>query len=154
VGNDNDADATRFEPHHDVIRRSDDVQIYESVMGDPSGAPTTGLLSAVQFLKDNRLLPRGFDKHTTSDDIAVRGSALDDSNFSGDGDHVRLEVPADGAGAPFVIDVELRYQPIGYRWANNLSRYNAPEPRRFVSYYRDTSAASSVVIARATTRVQ
>lgn len=153
VGNDNDADAARFEPHYDVIRRADEVQIYESVMGDSSGAPTTGLLSAVRFLKDNRLLPRGFDKHTTSDDIAVRGGALDDANFNGDGDHLRLEVPADRAGAPFAIDVELRYQPIAYRWAHNLSRYNAPEPRRFVSYYRDTSAASSVVIARATTRV-
>ena len=153
VGNDNDADATRFEQHHEVIRRAEDVEIYESVMGDANGLPTTGLLSAVRFLKDNRLLPRGFDKTTAADEIAVRGGAVDDPDFGGDGDRVRFEVPVNGAAERFEVSVELRYQPIAYRWAANLSRYNAPEPRRFVSYYNDTSAASSVVIAQATTRV-
>jgi len=50
--------------------------------------------------------------------------------------------------------VELRYQPIAYRWAHNLDRYDAPEPKRFVSYYDATAAASSVVVARATTRFE
>ena len=42
------------------------MQIYESIMGTPAGAPTTGLLQATQYLKDNRLLPRGFDKRTAA----------------------------------------------------------------------------------------
>jgi hypothetical protein len=33
------------------------VQIYEAVMAGPDGAVTTGLLTAVRFVKDNRLLP-------------------------------------------------------------------------------------------------
>ena len=72
-GNDNDADATKFEPHYTEIRQPDQVQIYESIMGDPAGAPTTGLLTAVRYLKDNRLLPRGFDKATADADIQVVG---------------------------------------------------------------------------------
>jgi hypothetical protein len=57
-GNDNDADPSRFEPHYMEITSSDQAQIYESVMGNPGGSPTTALLSAVRYLKDNRILPR------------------------------------------------------------------------------------------------
>jgi len=63
-GNDNDADPARFEPHYTQIRSSDQVQIYESILGDSAGAVTTGLISTVGYLKDNRLLPHGFDKST------------------------------------------------------------------------------------------
>ncbi len=45
-GNDNDADPTRFEPHYREIDRPDQVQIYESILGDQHGRVTTGLLSA------------------------------------------------------------------------------------------------------------
>ena len=71
AGNDNDADATRFEPHYNEIKAADQVQIYESIMVDQAGAVTTGLLTAVRYVKDNRLLPRGFDKRTA--DAGYRG---------------------------------------------------------------------------------
>jgi hypothetical protein len=56
--------------------------------------------------------------------------------------------PARGPG-PYTVEVELRYQTISYRWAENLSTYDAPEPRRFLSYFRSMSEASSVVVASA-----
>ncbi len=62
VGNNNDADASRFEPHYTQIDRADQVQVYESVMVDPAGRVTTGLLNGARYVKDNRLLPRGLDK--------------------------------------------------------------------------------------------
>src|SRR5262249_52347760 len=68
-GNDNDADAAKFEPHYLEVRSADQVQIYESILGDANGRVTTGLLTATQYLKDNRLLPRGFDKRTAEPDI-------------------------------------------------------------------------------------
>jgi hypothetical protein len=153
VGNDNDADATRFEPHHQEIRRADDVEIYESVMGDSRRMPTTGLLQATSFLKDNRLLPRGFDKATASPDIAVMGEALADPDFRDGGDRVRYVVPANGSG-PMQIEVELRYQPIGYRWAQNLKAYDAFEPKRFVGYYEAMAGGSSAVLARTQVTVE
>ena len=54
------------------------------------------------------------------------------------------------ASGQYTVAVELRYQSIGYRWAHNLAAYDAPEPKRFVSYYTATSSASSVIIASAT----
>jgi hypothetical protein len=111
--------------------------------------PTTGLLQATSFLKDNRLLPRGFDKASAEPDIAVRGAALQDADFAGGGDRVRYLVAAASASGPFDIDVELRYQPISFRWAQNLRPYDAPEPRRFVRYYESMASGSSTVLAHA-----
>jgi hypothetical protein len=152
AGNDGDTAARQFEPHHEEISRPEQVQIYESILGDISGTPTTGLLTATQYLKDNRLLPRGFDKQTASDDIRVHGDAASDADFAGAGDRVRyrINVPSNG---PFTVDVELRYQSIAFRWARNLDNYNAPEPQRFVAYYRDSAVDSSLVIASATVPV-
>ena len=150
AGNDNDADPTRVEPHYTRIESADHVQIYEAVMGRPDGRVTTGLLQATQFLKDNRLLPRGFDKATASPDIAVRGSASGDGDFDASGDRVTYEMPIPAGGrAPFTLEVVLRYQPIGFRWAANLRSYDAPEPQRFLRYFDAMAAASSAVLAGA-----
>ena len=138
-----------FEPHYTEIRRPDEVQIYESVLGDPNGAVTTGLLTAVRYLKDNRLLPRGFDKRTADKDIAVVGDAMGDEDFVGGGDRIRYSVPVGNAQGPFQVTAELWYQPIGFRWAMNLAKYDAMEPRRFVGYYQQTAAGSGVILARA-----
>ncbi|MBS1817464.1 MAG: hypothetical protein JSU08_06025 [Acidobacteria bacterium] len=149
-GNDNDEDAGRFEPHYATITKPDQVQIYESVMAGPDGAPTTGLLTAVRFVKDNRLLPKGFDKRTADKDVAVHGEAEGNVDFTGGGDRVRYTVDAAGASGPFTVSAELWYQPIAFRWAMNLKKYDATEPKRFVGYYEQTSEASGVVLARAT----
>jgi hypothetical protein len=150
-GNASDAAAGTFEPHYEQITAADQVQIYESVMGTPAGVPTTGLLQATQYLKDNRLPPRGFDKQTAAPEIAVSGGAATDPDFTGHGDRVRYRVAAAGAAA---VEVELRYQPIGYRWAQNLAAYEAAEPKKFVEYYNAVAPASSVVVARASSAVR
>ena len=150
-GNAADADAGTFEPHYEQITSADQVQTYESIMGTPAGVPTTGLLQATQYLKDNRLLPRGFNKQTAAAEIAVSGGASGDPDFTGDGDRVRYRVPAAGAAS---VQVELRYQPISYRWAQNLASYKADEPLRFVKYYDTVASASSVAVARASTLVR
>ena len=152
-GNDNDADAARVEPHYAEIRSEDQVQIYESVMRDIDGNITTGLLQATGYAKDNRLLPRGFDKATAVPDIAVIGAAREDADFIGEGDRVRYSVATPGRAGPFRIDVELRYQPIAFRWAQNLKAYNADETRRFVTWFDAMSTGSSVVLARSTASV-
>ena len=149
AGNDNDADALRVEPHYLEIRRTDEVQIYESMMIDAQGAVTTGLLRGVRFVKDNRLLPRGFDKATAPADVAVKGDAAQDPDFTDDGDRVRYRVDTGGASGPMHVQVELRYQPIAFRWARNLAAYDAREPRRFLSQFDAMSSQSSVIVASA-----
>jgi len=150
-GNDNDADPSRFEPHYTEIRSGDEVQIYESIIGGVNGEVTTGLLTGVRYLKDNRLLPRGFDKRKAEPDIAVVGGALDDPDFGAASDRVRYLVSVAGAQGPFVVEAELLYQPIGFRWAENLKAYGkAPEPRRFTRYYAAMAAVTTATLARAT----
>jgi hypothetical protein len=151
-GNDNDADKTRYEPHYREITSSDQVQIYEPILGDPEHKVTTGLISAVGYLKDNRLLPLGFDKRTAEKDIAVVGDALDDPNFIGGSDMVVYSLPVNGIQGTLHIEVELWYQPIGYRWAHNLEPYQAAEPQRFVSYYESMAATTATVLARTEAR--
>jgi hypothetical protein len=149
AGNDNDADPARFEPHYTEITTPEQVQIYEDIMGDPSGKVTTGILAGSQYLKDNRLLPHGFDKATASKDIAVIGEAAADPAFTGAGHRLRYTVPLANASGRFRVEVELWYQPIGYRWATNLKAYAShAEPKRFNGYYDAMSNASAVLIAR------
>jgi hypothetical protein len=149
AGNASDGDPAQFEPHYERIDRPDQVQIYESIMVDPSGAPTTGLLAAVAYVKDNRLVPRGFRKETAGREIAVLGAAASDVDFTGDGDRVHYSVAVGGRQGPLAVDVELRFQAIGYRWAQNLKKYDGAEPRRFAGYYDAMAGVSSEVLARA-----
>lgn len=148
VGNDNDADASQFEPHYRQITEAGEVQIYESILKDEEGHVTTGLLAATGYLKDNRLIPTGFDKSSAEKDIAVVGDAADDPKFSAGRDEVSYSVPVSETEGPFHITVELLYQPIGFRWAHNLEPYSAMEPQRFVRYYDSMSSAASTVLAR------
>jgi hypothetical protein len=150
AGNDNDANGAAFEAHYDEIERPDQVQIYETILGEPAGVVTTGLLRASSYLKDNRLLPRGFDKATAHTDIAVHGEARNDDDFVGESDRIRYRLPAGTAA----IEVELRYQPIAFRWAQNLRAYDAPEPRRFLGYFSETARDSSIAVAHVTGTVE
>jgi hypothetical protein len=147
AGNDGDADGTCYEPHHVEIREREQVQIYEAIMTDHRGAVTTGLLSAVRYVKDNRVLPAGFDKARADEDIAVRGGAAEDADFEGGGDTVRYSVAVSAAGGPFKINAALWYQPIGFRWAQNLTAYGSMEADRFLSYYDSLSRYTGTKLA-------
>ena len=148
-GNDNDADARRFEPHYTVLTSGDQVQIYEDIMVGVDDVPTTGLLTAVRYIKDNRLLPSGFDKQGIGPDIAPRGDAMNDDDFRGGGDRLRIDIPSAAAQGPLRMEVELWFQPVSFRWAQNLEQYTAAEPQRFVRYYKTMSPGSAIVVARA-----
>lgn len=151
TGNANDEDPAQFEPHHTQITRTDQVQVYESVMGNPAGRVTTGLLTGSQYLKDNRLLPRGFDKAGAPSDVAVRGEAAADADFTAGRDRVRYLVDVGAATGELTVTATLWFQPIGFRWADNLAAYDAPETNRFVGYFRSMSSESALPIATTTT---
>ena len=154
AGNDNDTDPARFESHYREIRAPDQVQIYEAILGDHEGRVTTGLLFATDYLKDNRLLPRGFDKANASANIAVHGDALADPGFTDRGHAIRYSVDIGNAVGPFEAEVELWYEPIGYRWAKNLSTYDSDETRWFVGYYDSMGRGSAVLLTHATSSSQ
>ncbi len=119
-GDDADDDITAFEPHYDVITDADQVQIYESIMGDTDGHVTYHLLKGATYLKDNRILPAGFDKTTAPDEVAVHGAALNDGNFTGGSDAITYQLNLTGKG-PFTITASLLYQSISYQASRSLT---------------------------------
>ncbi|MGM0545422.1 MAG: hypothetical protein ACQEST_01765 [Bacteroidota bacterium] len=152
VGNVNDENPSTFEPHYTEISEPDQVQIYETIMVDPQENVTTGLLTAVRFIKDNRILPDGFDKETADEWIEVHGAAFEDDNFLGGSDQVTYRVELPETDKPLKINAELWYQPIGFRWAQNLADYNADETNRFVGYFDAMSAESALKLTEVETK--
>jgi len=150
VGNDNDADPQAYEPHYEIIGREDRVQIYETILRDTERQVTTSVLRASGYLKDNRMLPWRSEKTAPWEDIAVWGDAFDDEDFQGGGDSIQYIVDVGEAQGPFTITVELLYQSIGFRWAENLRGGEAEEIDRFLRYY-DTVPNLPVVVASITT---
>jgi len=149
AGNANDTDPRRYSPHYTKITKADEVQIFEPILGDVDGHVTTGLLSAVQYLKDNRILPKGFDKNSAPAEIAVHGEASTDAGFIAGSSTTTYTINAGAAKGPFHIAAELVYQPIGFRWAHNLEPYKEAEPERFVDYYNQAAAHSALVLTHA-----
>jgi hypothetical protein len=135
VGVDADTSLSTFEPHHEVITSAEQVQVYESIMGDTDGLVTYTLLRGAAYLKDNRLLPRGFPKGSAPDDVAVVGGAAADPDFLGGGDVVTYRVPV--TPAALSILVELRYQSMAHGFLQDLF-LDASDPAvaRFQDLYR------------------
>ena len=134
-GNDADLNPATLEPHYTTITEPDQVQIYEAVMHDSSNHVTYTLFDASGYLKDNRLLPAGFDKATAGPDIAVVGGAAQDADFVGGSDQVHYQVDVSGHQGPFHVTVELLYQSLSYVFAQDLLSDVTPEVQTFAGYY-------------------
>jgi len=121
AGNDNDLDPFTYEPHYKVISSEDQVQIYETIMHDTDRQVTYTLLRAAGFLKDNRLLPAGFDKKTAGPDIAVFGHAADDADFGGGGDTVTYRVPLPPSVGRLTVRATLLYSSLSRAFFMDLA---------------------------------
>ena len=129
------------------------MQIYEAILADVKGNVTTGLLSALTYAKDNRLLPRGFEKGAVPEEIAVHGDAAADPRFSGQGHTLRYSMDVGGSRGPYDVSVELWYQPIGYRWARNLGPFESTETAAFTRFYDSMATGSATLLAHMIQRV-
>jgi hypothetical protein len=114
-----------FEPHHEISRSEEDVQIYEMVMSDIQGQLTTRLNAAYEPIKDNRLLPLGFRRdHFSYDTVAVWGNAQDDPQYNNESqagsDVVRYNIPLNGRKGIADLDISLQYHTFPARWMEDL----------------------------------
>ena len=114
-----------YEPHYDVITAPDQVQIYELVMGDVNGDPTTVLERAKDPIKDNRMVPIGFSTaHPSYDTTRIAGVSAADLDFNyntlgeeGSGsDVVHYHVPITGESDGLRAYARIYYQPIPPAW--------------------------------------
>lgn len=153
VGEDN-----TFEPHFDVIRADDQIQIYEMVMGDVNGNPTTVLARAHTMLKDNRLVPAGFSTvHAAYDTTAIVGAAFTDPNFNyingieGSGtDEVRYHIPVSGINGHVTVTARLLYQSVPPKWNEEMFSVSHPVIDAFRQMYM-AEDPMPVAVASATT---
>ncbi len=129
-----------YEPHRSTISAADQVQIYESVMALPDGTPTWRLLRGAQYVKDNRLLPEGWDPtHEHAARAGPRGAAASDADFVGGRDDVRYRVAAPAAAGPYRVEVALRYQVLKTRY---LVELYAVDTREVASFRRMMDATT------------
>lgn len=144
VGVDADININTFEPHYDVITTQDQVQVYESIMGNTDGGVTYTLLRGSQYLKDNRLTPAGFDKAAVPGDIKVVGDAASDSDFNLGEDTITYRVPV--TSGTYQVSAELIYQPIQFAFLLDLLQDVAePEVADFQRMYSAATSRSEVM---------
>ena len=118
-----------FEAHHDVIDSPNAVQIYESVMSTPQGEYTATLLRASGYLKDNRMLPEGFDLQSPDAAMALPIGVDGDDNFGNGTDSVEYALPV--ARTPSSVRVQLVYQSLGARFLAEVLAVETPAMVRF-----------------------
>ncbi len=145
TGNQADRDAAGYEPHHDLITSADQVQIYEAILQNMAGGVTHKLLEASGYIKDNRLLPAGFDKTSAGELIAVWGAALNDTDFSGGSDNVTYQVNTAGFSGPFTVTVKLYYQSLAFSTVEALFKFDTPEVRAFKAIYQASNKAPTLI---------
>ena len=151
AGVDADQDLASFEPHYDMITNQDQVQVYETIMGDINGAVTYTLLESARYIKDNRLTPSGFDKTQVSDDIAVRGEAFLDDDFNLGADTITYRVAVDGVSGSLTVTAELGYQTLGYGHLQDLFHdADHHEVARFKQMYESANIRSEIIASAAT----
>jgi len=118
-------------PHRTEIAKASQVQVYEAVVG---GARIYSHGDRA-LIKDNRLLPRGWDaKH--ADAAATRPIGVDaDVDFVGGSDTVVYNIPLPDIKPLYTVEVALLFQPISPRYLASLFRVEHPEIARFKKFY-------------------
>lgn len=133
-----------YEPHYDLITDENQIQIYEGVMVDVDLAVTNTLLRASQYIKDNRIPPKGFTTtHPSYDTTAIFGSAASDPNFNrenttqGTGsDIINYRFPVNNETA-YKVFAEVCFQTIKPRVVNLLATISEPDITQFVGMYNN-----------------
>jgi hypothetical protein len=149
-----------WEPHWEVIDSEDQVQVYEMVIGDVTGAPTQVLERASVLIKDNRLPPRGFfTNHAAYDTVKFGPTAALDANFNrsaeddeeGSGsDRLTYRISNPSGFASVQAFAKLHYLSVPARWVQNMFEWSgdSEEIALFQSMF-ESADRTPVVVATA-----
>ena len=148
-----------YEPHWTEINAEDQVQVYELVMGDVTGANTQVLERADVILKDNRLVPRGFSAlHPVYDTVQIGPMAVLDADFNRrDGeersgtDRLVYRIAAGSEAAQVEAMVRLNYQAVPARWVSALFEFS-DESERISAFESMYNAADRTPVVVASTK--
>ncbi len=131
--------------HRDSITASGQVQVWEAQMGDDQNQLTFTLLRAAKYLKDNRILPKGWVSTHPDAPMTKPVGVVGDGNFVGGKDEVSFTVPAPSSAGPYKIEVSLLYQTLSHRFADELFQIQTPEIKAFQSYWTKATRIPVVV---------
>jgi len=145
-----------YEPHYNRITSPDQVQIYEMVPIDVTGAFTNVLERGFVAIKDNRLVPQGFKTtHPVYDTTKIVGVGNDpDFNRSADGtegagaDILHFRIPGNGYTGRVSVRAKLWYQSLPPKWMAPMFEYSSPEIDAFRLMF-DAADRSPVLVAEA-----
>jgi mono/diheme cytochrome c family protein len=106
----------QYQPHYETITSEKQVQIYEELIKDSNGNFTTSFISLKDTVKDNRLMPLGWDKSNFfAATTRPHGEAANDPRYiDGSGtDFITYQVPAEVVGnRPYRVTATIYYQTI------------------------------------------
>jgi hypothetical protein len=147
-----------YEPHRDVIDDPEQVAIYETVLGDVNGNITHTLLRGAEYLKDNRIPPRGFTESVaaTIETQTIPSGVTGDGDFNcGAGtasegcgaDTVHYQVDLAGHTGPYAVEARLLYQATQPAFVDGLHTIGDRVNRFKVMY--DAVPPSAEVLATA-----
>lgn len=130
----NNQPAGCYQPHHQVITDDQQVQIYEELNQDKNHDFTTSFVHRVHMIKDNRLLPDGWQ---AADTFKPQGEimyqfmeATDPRNVGNDPDYApagpgfvgkdsveyRVKLPQQYQGKPLTVEATMYFQAIPPYW--------------------------------------
>ncbi|MBS1764769.1 MAG: T9SS type A sorting domain-containing protein [Bacteroidetes bacterium] len=153
---------TPFEPHHDIITSPNQKQIYEMVMGNVIGNPTTILEQAYAPLKDNRIPPLGFTtQHNAYDTCKIIGSASSDLDFNFNGsiegtgkDVVHYHISLGGYSGTINVYTAVYYQTLPPAFLSDMSTFSSPEINAFMAMYANADKSPVKVTADSLLNIQ
>lgn len=136
-----------IEAHRNQLSRSAAPVVYQAIMADAEGSPTHVLLHGASWLKDTRLLPKGWEPdHPEAARTKPIGTA-NDANFTAGGDQVLVDLGLDSleAEGELRVEVELLYQSLSARWAAEMFLYDTPQVARFRELYEQADRSPEVL---------
>lgn len=119
-------------PHADMITDVDIPPVWETVVGDSDGKMTFSLLDAATFLKDNRILPHGWDENHPDAENMGSAAVDGDDDFGAGQDVVHYRLPLEfPLPKGTVIRTTAFYQVVKPRYVDELREIVTPETAAF-----------------------
>ena len=130
-------------PHYAEINVSQQVQVYETFMGNTESQITFALLRGSVFIKDNRLLPKGWTSNHPHAEATKSIGTNADEDFKAGGDQVsyRLSLPT----GKYEATARILFQSLSARYVAELFETDTPEVQRFKHLYEKANLAPEVI---------